>query len=76
MNPKKRLGKGIEDISHLFLSGSTAVPAFNRMTAPARKFGQPVNLKTKVWLTLSLVPRLPSAFFTANLAVELARCGR
>ncbi|MBI3597450.1 MAG: hypothetical protein HY203_09885 [Nitrospirae bacterium] len=76
MDSKKRLGKGLDDISHLFLSGSAATPAFNRMNPPARKFGQAVNLRTKVWLTLSLVPRLPSAFFTANLAVELARCGR
>jgi flagellar biosynthesis protein FlhG len=76
MSSKKRLGKGLDDISHLFLSGSTATPTYNRMSPPARRFGQPVNLRTKVWLTLSLVPRLPSAFFTANLAVELARSGR
>jgi MinD-like ATPase involved in chromosome partitioning or flagellar assembly len=31
---------------------------------------------TRVWLALSLVPRLPSAFFTANLIVELARAGK
>jgi flagellar biosynthesis protein FlhG len=76
MNSKKRSGKGVEDISHLFLSGSVAAPAFNRMSPPARKFGEAVNLRTRVWLTLGLVPRLPSAFFTANLAVEMARCGR
>jgi len=76
MNSKKRLGKGVEDISHLFLSGSTSTPSFNRMGPSVRKIEPAVNLKTKVWLTLSLVPRLPSAFFTANLAVELARCGR
>ncbi|HUK55315.1 MAG TPA: hypothetical protein VLY20_01500 [Nitrospiria bacterium] len=76
MNSKKRLGKGLEDVSHLFLSTPAAAPALNRMNLPPRKFGEAVNLKTRTWLVLSLVPRLPSAFFTANLAVELARCGR
>ncbi|HEY5648617.1 MAG TPA: hypothetical protein VIU33_03905, partial [Nitrospiria bacterium] len=84
MKPKKRLGKSLEDISHLFLS----TPAPEEKTAPVREIipydppkAGPRNEgmggeKTRVWLSLSLVPGLPSAFFSGNLAVELARNGK
>lgn len=76
MNPPKKLGKGLDDISHLFLSGPSQSPSDKRMIPPGRAIEQNVNLRRKVWLTISLVSDLPSAFFTANLAVELGRCGR
>ncbi len=88
MKSKKRLGKSLEDISHLFLSrpephdekkGATGlVPGDNAKSekAPVKRIKKAPGGKTRVWLSLSLVPGLPSAFFSGNLAVELARNGR
>ena len=76
MNSKKRLGKGLEDISHLFLSGVPSPPSLGRVQPVIQKQSQGPAPDTQVWLTLSLVPRLPSAFFTANLGIELARAGK
>ncbi|MBI3995928.1 MAG: hypothetical protein HY349_08135 [Nitrospirae bacterium] len=74
MNSKKRLGKTLEDISHLFLSGSSSSPVRAHSSVQRRAEGP--RPERTVRLALSLVPRPPSAFFTANLVVELARAGR
>lgn len=76
MSSKKRLGKSLEDISYLFLSGVSAAPSLNRVQPAVQKRAEGSMSETRVWLALSLVPRLPSAFFTANLSVELARAGK
>ncbi len=76
MSSKKRLGKGLEDISHLFLSGVSSAPSSDRAQPAVQKRAEGSKSETRVWLALSLVPRLPSAFFTANLSVELARAGK
>jgi MinD-like ATPase involved in chromosome partitioning or flagellar assembly len=76
MSSKKRLGKSLEDISHLFLSGVSSAPSLDRVQPSVQKQAEGSTFETRVWLTLSLVPRLPSAFFTANLGVELARAGK
>ncbi|MBI3811559.1 MAG: hypothetical protein HY283_05070 [Nitrospirae bacterium] len=76
MSAKKRLGKGLEDISHLFLSGVSSAPSLDRARPDARKQAKRPTSDTRVWLAMSLVPRWPSAFFTANLGVELARAGK
>jgi len=76
MSSKKRLGKGLEDISHLFLSGVSSAPSSDRVPTVVQKPANRLMPETRVWLALSMVPRLPSAFFTANLGVELARAGK
>lgn len=76
MNSPKRLGKGLEDISHLFLSNPPTPPSLNRPDSTPQKHVEGSKSRTRVWLAMSLVPRLPSAFFTANLSVELARADR
>lgn len=76
MKSKKRLGKTLEDISHLFLSDRAPVSAENP-TAPDRKafsgLGIPI---TRTWLAVSLISEIPSAFFAGNLAIQLARSGK
>lgn len=76
MSTKKRLGRGLEDISHLFLSRPSSAPAPGQRHPPTPVGMEVLQPATRVWLALSLVPRLPSAFFTANLIVELARAGK
>jgi MinD-like ATPase involved in chromosome partitioning or flagellar assembly len=75
MSSNKRLGKGLEDISHLFLSGGSA-SSMGPVPPPTETSPRPPESRIRVWLSLSLVPQLPSAFFSANLGVELARAGR
>jgi len=74
MSSNKRLGKGLEDISHLFLPGGSS-PTGDTVPRPSEKDSESPNSRARVWLSLSLVPRLPSAFFSANMGVELARTG-
>lgn len=76
MSSKKRLGKGLEDISHLFLSGASSAPSLGRAQPAVQNRVGASKSEARVWLALSLVSRLPSAFFTANLSVELARAGK
>ena len=76
MRSKKRLGKSLEDISHLFLSGFSAPASVKSVDSSGRMPGPPAVRRTRVWLALSLVREVPSAFFAGNLGIELARCGR
>jgi flagellar biosynthesis protein FlhG len=76
MSTKKRLGKSLEDISHLFLSRPSSVPSPGQVHPLTQAGMEALQPETTVWLALSLVPRLPSAFFMANLIVELARAGK
>jgi len=76
MSTKKRLGKGLEDISHLFLSKPSPDRTPEREPSPIRVRGDGLMPDARVWMALSLVPQLPSAFFAANLSIELARAGK
>jgi flagellar biosynthesis protein FlhG len=75
MSPK-RLGKGLEDISHLFLSNPSSPSYSNRPHSTPQKHEEASKSQTRVLMAMSLVPRIPSAFFAANLSVEMARAGR
>lgn len=76
MKSKKRLGKGLEDISHLFLSPPES-GGERKSLKPEEVFEEATGVdKTRVWVSCSLVQGLPSAFFSGNLAVELARHGK
>lgn len=71
MRPKRRLGKSLEDISHLFLSAApSAATEGTANRRPSAAEG------VRIWMVLSFVPELPSAFFAGNIAAELARDGR
>lgn len=75
MRSKKRLGKSLEDISHLFLSGSPQA-AETAQGAEADRPGKfDKRIPPRIWLSASLIEYPPSAFFTANMAVSLARGG-
>src|SRR3989304_6323889 len=69
MAEKRRLGRGLEDISHYFIS------------APSERDGSHglVEERCSFPPSLSVVSghsRLPCAFVTANLAMELGRIGK
>lgn len=72
----KRLGKGLEDISHLFLSNPSSGSAVNRPQSTPPNHAEGSKFQTRIMVAMSLVPRVPPAFFTANLCVEMARAGR
>ncbi|MBI3611111.1 MAG: hypothetical protein HY204_10490 [Nitrospirae bacterium] len=76
MSSKKRLGKSLDDISHFFLSRSAPLPSSKVVKPSDRQPEHSALPQTKIWLTVSLVPKLPSAFLAANLSVEWARGGR
>lgn len=72
MKSKKRLGKTLEDISHLFLSD----PVSASSSPPKNNPGLGSSPILRTWMSVSMVSEPPSAFFTGNLALALARAGR
>ena len=76
MKSGKRLGKTLEDISHLFLSSSDPPVSENSESGSRPERNLVGNPGTRIWMSLSLVQEVPSAFFAANFSVEIARRGR
>lgn len=75
MEPKKRLGKGLEDISHLFLS--SAKPSESK--SPSSENRNVIELRghlTRVIAVISRTPEIPTIFWTTYLALALAQCGQ
>ncbi len=73
METKKRLGKGLEELSHLFMSPATPVgtaargkPTVDRLTQ-----GRP-----RRFVLLSNTPGLPVGFWASTLAAAFARSGK
>lgn len=75
MNKGKKLGRGLEEVSHLFLSSPQTDPSNN--TAPDLTYTGPVFSKTPlvfgIFCCLSIEVK---SFFLANLSLEMAKCGR
>jgi len=75
MEPKKRLGKGLEDISHLFLSPAQPPQQKSALTEnrpePIARGSLP-----RVIGVISGTPDIPTIFWTGHLALALARDGK
>lgn len=75
MERKKRLGKGIEEISHYFLS--SAGPLAPKPVLP--EIGQPIsstNNRHRIIAITSQTPNIPSLFWSSQFAIALSSCGR
>ena len=75
MNKGKKLGRGLEDVSHLFLSSSQADPSNN--TSP--DFACPGPVPSKAPLVFGIFCSLSievKSFFLCNLSLEIAKCNR
>ncbi len=76
MKSRKRLGKTLEDISHLFLSpGGTGGPS-DIKHSPETVSESPGREGARIWMVISQAREILSAFFPGNLGVELARLGQ
>lgn len=75
MEPKKRLGKGLEDISHLFLSPAQPSQRKSALTEnrpePVARGGLP-----RVIGVISRTPDIPTILWASHLALALARDGK
>lgn len=70
MNKRKKLGRGIEDFSHLFIS------SMDSEKVPVAKALEEVKTRTKTIAVLSEAEALCNPFLTLNLAIELSNLGK
>ena len=77
MKHERSAGKGLQDISHFFLSGS-APPGANRpaVLKSVEPVAEPGPKRRRVVSFLSLCPQVPSALFTCNIGLDLAAQGK
>jgi MinD-like ATPase involved in chromosome partitioning or flagellar assembly len=76
MNKLKKLGKGLEDISYLFLSSEQdEAPKKETMVEKTLKASQPILMPTKNICLVGNSQDLRDAFLVINLALALARLG-
>ena len=74
MNKRKKLGRGIEDFSHLFISSQDTVKGSEKGLITMG--GEEVKSRTKTIAVLSKAEELCNPFLTLNLAIELSNAGK
>ena len=79
MDHKERVtGKGLDDISHFFLSNVSPGAGARKKEVSLNPFESSLKLKKKkrVLPFLSLCSNIPSSFFTCNIALSLSQQGK
>ena len=74
MENRKRLGKGIEDISHFFLSSSKS----SDLKRPLSEDKSPIGLSSnrhRIIAVTSQTPKMPAMYWSSQLAIALSECG-
>ncbi len=74
MNKRKKLGRGIEDFSHLFISSQETVKGSEK--GPITKGIEEVKTRTKTIAVLNRAEGPYNSFLILNLAIELSNEGK
>ena len=75
MENKKRLGKGIEDSSHFFLSSAPPSNSKHILSEDKPSIGTSRN-RHRILAVTSQTPKIPAIYWSAQLATALSDCGK